>query len=119
MFIFGCWARARFSGISFASIQRVSEFEKPVLVQLTEKQRLRMPNQLGFNSQCDQICQCLKVLDRQILSQILDDFSGYLENITFSLKTTVVTFLGYILKKIGLLFIPTSGHTGLCLARVF
>ena len=35
---------------------------------------------------------------------------NYFENITFPVKNTVATF-GQLLGKIGLLFIPTSGHT--------
>ena len=45
------------------------------------------------------------------VSQLLGKFLGFLQNIIFKQKRTVAT-LWATFGKIGLLFIPVSGHTG-------
>ena len=44
--------------------------------------------------------------------KISSDYWGCFVNISLKEKTTVASFGNFFLKKIGLLFIPTSGHTG-------
>ena len=65
--------------------------------------------------QCDQIGLILKDLSckfycLQKQPKCLVNFWGVLENATFSIKETWLLF-GHFLEKLGLLFLPTSGHT--------
>ena len=64
--------------------------------------------------QCDQIGRFLKVLANKVpcksRSNIYQHF-GNCENGTFYVKLMWIVF-GELLEKFGLLFTPTSGHTG-------
>ena len=65
------------------------------------------------STQCDQIGQFFKVLGNKIASkrgQMIGNFLGYFEKPHSYAKTALGTF-GQLLEKIGLLLIPTSGHT--------
>ena len=45
-------------------------------------------------------------------AQMIRTVLGYFEKPHSHVKTALATFLGNLWKKIGLLFTPTSGHTG-------
>ena len=71
--------------------------------------------------QCDQIGQFLKLSATKFLAkeaQMIGNFLGYFDKSHSNVKTALTTFWATF-GKIGLLFTPTSGHTGPMLCTTF
>ena len=64
--------------------------------------------------QCEQIGRFLKVLDNIFLTKVAQILSNFLRcrEKHYFLSKTIVALFGSLFGKIGLLFTPTSGHTG-------